>query len=380
MLYNIIGWYGTETMGDIAILDGIIDVIKTLDKESKFTVGSLYPFYTERTLYMNFPQKGITLYNEKSRTERLEVLKKSDVVLIGGGPLMDIGETTILLDIFKEAKKRGIPRLVFGCGIGPISEYAQCVKEIIETASAVSFRDNFAKLVCDKNSIPTDGCYYIGDPAVVSVENFMQKKRTVTQNGDIAFNLRKFPLSEYGDEWGLTQEQVRNLIEELAKKYDVCLIPMHTFCIGNDDRDFFSELMYNRKSNVSIQYSPKSLYELYDAYRSAFACIGMRYHAVLMQSILNGNNIILDYTDSKYGKIQGFLDKIDKGHFYKERCINIRKPVSDEKLYETITILERRECFNYKITGITYDTKNSCQSMMSSMKKQYVNFVKNALV
>ena len=52
MVATIVGWYGTETKGDVAILDGIINVLEAKGIHDVL-LGSLFPFYTERTLYEN---------------------------------------------------------------------------------------------------------------------------------------------------------------------------------------------------------------------------------------------------------------------------------------------------------------------------------------
>ena len=57
-------------------------------------------------------------------------------------------------------------------------------------------------------------------------------------------------------------------------------------------------------------------------YRNACLCIGMRFHAVLMQTILNGNNIILDYTDPKRGKIIELMRQLDIEDVYKDRYLS----------------------------------------------------------
>ena len=42
MTVSIVGWYGTETMGDRAILDGILSVLAKLDEKCKVQIESLY--------------------------------------------------------------------------------------------------------------------------------------------------------------------------------------------------------------------------------------------------------------------------------------------------------------------------------------------------
>ena len=55
----------------------------------------------------------------------------------------------------------------------------------------------------------------------------------------------------------------------------------------------------------------------------------MRYHSVILQTLGNGRNYILDYTEPNKGKIQGFIKDIDKIDFYKERYINLQNHNQD---------------------------------------------------
>ena len=50
----------------------------------------------------------------------------------------------------------------------------------------------------------------------------------------------------------------------------------------------------------------------------------MRYHSVVFQTILSGNNYVLDYTEPNKGKIFGFLKEIDEMNFYEKRYISLQ--------------------------------------------------------
>ena len=71
----------------------------------------------------------------------------------------------------------------------------------------------------------------------------------------------------------------------------------------------------------------------------------MRYHSVLFQTVLNGNNFILDYTNKKSGKIRSFLDEYGLNGFYKSRYINL--------LEDDITNLQFD--FNEEKNGVDWD-------------------------
>ena len=120
---------------------------------------------------------------------------------------------------------------------------------------------------------------------------------------------------------------------------------MHTFYVGKDDRKYMSRLALAVNCNkLEVLHKPLSLYELYGVYEKAQACIGMRYHSVVMQTLLNGNNYILDYTEKNKGKISGFISMLKNPDFYTDRYVNIvseaidaeacLKVISKKKYYE----------------------------------------------
>ena len=111
MRITIIGWYGTETIGDRAILAGLISFFSKSFKSFEIKLGSLYPFFSERTLnedcafYKEITGKGydIKIFNSKKPKELVNAIKNSDLIVMGGGPLMDLNELFMVEYAFKKA-------------------------------------------------------------------------------------------------------------------------------------------------------------------------------------------------------------------------------------------------------------------------------------
>ena len=176
------------------------------------------------------------------------------------------------------------------------------------------------------------------------------------KNIDILINLREFP-SEYSN--SLISENVNivllRFLENLSKeKRNVRLIPMHYFSIGSDDRKFLSKLVFNITNNkiYEVQNRPLSLIETMQYFYNAQLNFGMRFHSVVLQTILNGNNIVLDYTEPTKGKIGGFLKDIDFENFYTNRYFCLQK--GD----------------NVNINLNEFDNKLSSQSIKNIMNKE----------
>lgn len=140
---------------------------------------------------------------------------------------------------------------------------------------------------------------------------------------------------------------------------------MCTFSIGNDDRYYLARLAdpASCDERIRVLHKPQTLHELYSCFRNAAACVGMRYHSVLMQAMLNGNNFILNYTDPSTGKIPGFVEYIGGSEFYSARTIDLQ---GREKLNVSRVIDTLRE-------GSRFVFHDEC------MRAKYLNFMKAAL-
>lgn len=337
----ILGWYGTETLGDRAILEGIIKILEQVEKQNNIFLGSLYPFFSERTLLEEKPfmermeiQSSITLFDERSGSELRKYIRYSDLVIMGGGPLMDILEVDIIDAAFSYAKKLKKQTGVIGCGIGPLNrkEYRKSVYNILKNSDISIFRDSNSLISARTlnqefgKAINEDTLYFSSDPAVIPI-GFYKTNIIFQRENQIVVNLRDlfFQIPDKNDQ-NRVFEKIVELIKQIASLYNrVILLPNHTFFMGGDDRLYLSKIKLELLDypNISVVQQPKSLFETIGIISQSKSAIAMRYHAILFQTLLNGNNYILDYTDKKNGKIISFLKDIDTNNFYKNRYYSI---------------------------------------------------------
>lgn len=378
----ILGWYGTETIGDRAILDGIFILLDKVFCEYELYLGSLNPFFSERTLledgwiYRNSsPKMKIQIVDETDKNELYPILKSCDVVMMGGGPIMHINELKLITNAFKYAKKCKAKTMLFGVGLGPLN-YSYFVHEtnrLMSYSDYIIFRDSLSYDYAVKLYGPNNKFITLCDPAIFSVVNFLTREQCKKgKYAYVACNLREFPRREYGD----SETDVENIIYQIVSLItesgiELKLIPMHTFSVGGDDRKYLYEVKKKfLNNNITIPERPLSLYETYDVYRNADVCIGMRYHSVVLQTFLNGNNIILDYTDAQNGKIKGFFNTFNIEEEYKTRYISLRENTSIDSYSKIIKkSVDLADSFDFRDSPVNNKVKACFNKYVELLKK-----------
>ena len=349
----IIGWYGTETIGDRAILAGIVFLFSKVIDQFNIQIGSLYPDFTKRTLLEDnafykditgFKLNDILVFNSLNKRELKKKISQSDLVIIGGGPLMDIEQMYMLDYAFKYAKSRKIKTCVLGCGWGPLktTEFKKVAQSIIKHADLTIFRDcDSLKQYTELSGINKNEKIYSSiDPAFFCAFIFKRKHFQQTKKY-IAVNFRDISLDLYDGDANKNEDFFIQILSELSKiGLPIHLVPMHTYHIGGDDRALLNKLSFRLNDcDIIVHNDPLTLEEVMTLYQDATLCIGMRFHSVVLQTVLNGKNIILDYTDPEKGKIISMMKELDIISDYKNKYMSLLGE-SDVKLEVSLQIPE----------------------------------------
>jgi len=90
----------------------------------------------------------------------------------------------------------------------------------------------------------------------------------------------------------------------------------------------------------------------------------MRFHSVVLQTMVSGKNFVLDYTEPNKGKIAGFLNDIDPAGFYSDKYI----------------CLQSDEISTSKLSAITFEkTFSPEKELVDSKLETYTNCLKMLL-
>ncbi|QHI68066.1 polysaccharide pyruvyl transferase family protein [Tichowtungia aerotolerans] len=329
----IIGWYGSETIGDRAILAGILALLAEQSDELTVQLGSLFPFFSERTIREDSPlwndltesEINVELFDSTNSGELGRAIQQADLLLLGGGPLMDLREIHMLSYAFRTARSKGVRCGVLGCGVGPLKKKScvRAVKEILKVADFAVFRDALCLSALEQVGIRKEARFQSAiDPAAHCAELYRRKGSFGESLPRITVNLRALSTDYIGSE-GIAQfnqfaEQLVQRISELGVDHDVLLVPHHYFYVGGDDRVFLNRLRFNSGcENIRVQNVPMSLAQTMNLFATSRACVGMRFHAILLMTVFCNHCRIVNYTGKQFGKIQGYLQTVDPTGFFK---------------------------------------------------------------
>ncbi|MBC8002347.1 MAG: polysaccharide pyruvyl transferase family protein, partial [Opitutaceae bacterium] len=308
------GWYGTETAGDIAILQGIITEYLQVNSQLRFRVLSLFPFYT-RTTIAEWPEKlrACVRVMDYASEEAWQATVDCDAVVMAGGPLMDIPQTRMILGLFKRFADLGKARVIEGCGVGPLhrADYRWNVCRIARLATRISVRDRASKEALRTYGIRKEITVRM-DPAVTFL-----RAQGIRHHGSGSKVIRCF-LRELTCEYpqSLSPEQAAENLATLLRnvlawypEHRVELWAMHHFPVGNDDRLFARGLVRKvENSRLTCDFEPRTPREIMEAMAAAEFCICMRFHSCVFASEIGVPFLAIDYTAG--GKIAGFLEDV----------------------------------------------------------------------
>ena len=141
-VYNVLmsGYYGFNNSGDDAILLSIHANLKKLGDNIKITVLASNPEETAK-------KYGVDVVDRYNAVKVLEAVKKCDVLLSGGGSLLQDRTSTrsivYYLSIIKLAKMMGKKVMLYANGIGPVekTKNRNLLKNVVNKVDLITLRE-----------------------------------------------------------------------------------------------------------------------------------------------------------------------------------------------------------------------------------------------
>ena len=325
----ICGWYGTETLGDKAIIAGVMSAFRQqYGDDIQFVVVALFTYITEMTRRHMAEFKNVVVVNPE---EGVTLAADMDFVVFGGGPLMALQELAPIQAIFERAKNAGVTTVVAGCGIGPFgnSWHNNSIKCILDLSDIRIYRDQRSKDYALKLGIVAHNDIVAEDPAFtwLAQQNIQETENKFSENQTLLLGLRDYPYEEYArhlpkseglairDNYELVVIQALKLLCERLPNLIIKPLPMCTNHFGSDDRWFYRRLFRGHgelktrldESLLGAELSPSYYCKVF---KSSDALLGMRFHSLVFGLGLGTNSVALDYTLGK-GKVRSLAERFD---------------------------------------------------------------------
>jgi polysaccharide pyruvyl transferase WcaK-like protein len=310
----ICGWYGTETLGDKAILGAVLDAVRTVEPQSPIVICSLQPMLTRITTQEMAHSNDCTVIGVD---EALRSVASARALVFAGGPLMAVNEIAIMESLFVRARDGEVPALVSGCGIGPLGSrpYRRSIAGLLSAASMRIYRDRESLDIAAGLGIDVRDDQVAEDPAFSWLQRLDcagTPKRDV-ETRVLALGLRDWPHNQYaahltsaaaGRIKGRLEEAIVYALEKLIDEFPrlrILPVPFCTHDAGGDDR-----LLYWRLARQAVRvryafdmsvlqrgFAPQTYARLI---ARADAMLAMRFHSIVFSLALGLPTVALDYT------------------------------------------------------------------------------------
>lgn len=314
----IIGWYGTETLGDKGILGGVLDELRAGSSRGPLHIDLMsYNPYLSRMTVRQLKAQDVHVV---SVDEALKNLGRYERVIFGGGPIMAIREIVDMAEIFRAARRLGAKNVIAGCGVGPLGHSylnSACV-DVLKEAHQRVYRDQESLALARHLGVSDSRDRAMVDPAFNWLRQFAGTRGGARGTKTIALGLRDFPYVQYAYELGPDKgkalgEKIARQLEELIlglvkSGYRILPIPMCTNSFGDDDRFFYRRIFQSFDDLVVSQIDFEFLNEELDPerYVAGFLrsdlVVAMRFHSLVFALGCERPVVALDYTLGK-GKV-----------------------------------------------------------------------------
>jgi polysaccharide pyruvyl transferase WcaK-like protein/MoaA/NifB/PqqE/SkfB family radical SAM enzyme len=324
----VCGWYGTETLGDKAILGGVLHALRQALGPIEPTLVSLHPYVSEitRTQMPELRDCRIVAVDEGVRQAAT-----MDLVVFGGGPLMAIDELAEMEALFGAARASGVPTLLAGCGVGPLGArwHDRSLASVLALASARVYRDAESRKLAGRLGVQDARDLVAEDPAFtwLALQRGHLPRVAKSRRKILLLGLRDFPQASYARHLAPAEaaqaklRYERSVVEAMQalgrRNPDLVIrpMPMCTNHFGDDDRWFYRRLFRSTPElsgclDLSLLGAELSPLEYAAAFRKADAVLAMRFHALVFALGLEVPAVALDYTLGR-GKVHALATRFD---------------------------------------------------------------------
>ncbi|MBQ8942229.1 MAG: polysaccharide pyruvyl transferase CsaB [Firmicutes bacterium] len=339
----IAGYHGFGNCGDEAILQAMVKNIRALPVDLEITALSKKPDFTKTEYNVNSVQR-FDLFGV------LGAILKSDVVLSGGGTLLQDGTSTrsllYYLSIIKTAKLFGKRVMVYANGIGPVNgaRNRKLVKKVLTGVDVITLREKLSEADLRSIGVTRDDVTVTADPAftlesaddVRASEIFADENIPLESRKMVGVSVRAWNKAKYGDDFVVKLAKTCDTLAKQGKT--IVLLPMEY----PRDLEISQKLIDNMQEKAYIfkkRYNPSEILGLVGCFD---LMISMRLHTLIFAAVKNVPMLGIIYDP----KVEYYLRELDMPEAGDVRTKRLN---SDEIAAKAVDVFKNMDAYKQKL-------------------------------
>lgn len=304
----IAGYHGFGNCGDEAILKAMTTNIRGLAEDIDITALSHNPEFTKT----EYNIKSVQRFNV---FQVLSAIKNSDIILSGGGTLLQNGTSTrsllYYLSIIKLAKLFRKRVMLYANGIGPVTgKFNQrLVRSVINTVDVITLREKLSEADLRNIGVSNPNVTVTADAAfkLKSIEDEEAERLLLAEGFEdrgkkrIGVSVRAWSKAKYGDDYVSKIAKACDSIADTGK--EIIFIPMQ-FPSDIAISKKVSSMMKNKSYILMKKYTPA---EILGIVGRVDAMVSMRLHTLIFAAVKNIPMVGIIYDP----KIEYYLKELD---------------------------------------------------------------------
>jgi len=296
---TIVGWYGSETVGDVAILGEILNELRIIFPEYSINLVSFNSKLTQISLDWLGESESIKIC-PLGFLSALSIMR-SKYVVIGGGPLMESPSMAFWALRSSLIKLSGGKQIVYACGVGPIRSKSckSNIRTILKNSEIKILRDKQFEHYFKNEDVLSENTLISFDPALNYVVDMSHRAKNDNKTNQSIVLFLQRPPNRYLDGHKIDLDkyytEMSNFLDKLIEDKNARFVGL---VMQDNDRLAYEEIRKRMKdsSRLSIAPEPHSLEYIIKTLSSAESAVSLRFHGMIFSIGLNKKFIAIDYT------------------------------------------------------------------------------------
>lgn len=333
----IFGYYGFKNAGDDAMLESIIEDIKSINSDVNISVLTYNANHTRTT-------HNVNVISRSKIFDIIAAIKKCDLLISGGGSLLqDVTSSRSLifyLGLIFIAKLFGKKVMFYGNGYGPVNKRFNrfLIKWLVSKVDLVTLRDDISREelyklgIIDNVEVTADPTFTMKPCEEIRIDEIFAKEKIPHDKELIGVSIRRWKNDEK------TKAVISQAIDYMHDTgVNVVMIPMQ----HPDDLEFSYEVKSMCKREPYIienYYKPE---EILGIVGKMTMLVGIRLHSLIFAAIEKVPMVGIEYDP----KVKSFIKLIDQesagdieGLDLTSLCLSIDKVYYNRENYKKILI------------------------------------------